>query len=189
MGPQLRKGARMRPSHSREALCRAYLELVEEMPARRITVSALVERAGVNRSTFYRRYQTLDDVFDDVMLSLDEETLGVWSPDVRSGVPRDDDLQSLLELHKQHADTLRTILNSELAPRYADHVSRIVTDRLHDIRGTQGPDPMGHDLLVSFLAAGTTQLICDWTRDGCTEDVEVVVGLLRAAIERVRDGA
>ena len=159
----------MRPSHSREALCRAYLELLEEMPARRITVSALVERAGVNRSTFYRRYQTLDDVFDDVMLSLDEETLGVWSPD--------------------HADTLRTILNSELAPRYADHVSRIVTDRLHDIRGTQGPDPMGHDLLVSFLAAGTTQLICDWTRDGCTEDVEVVVGLLRAAIERVRDGA
>lgn len=180
----------MRPSHSREALCAAYLELLGEMPARRITVSALVERAGVNRSTFYRRYQVLDDVFDDIMLALDEETLGVWSPDVRSGVPRDDDLQSLLELHMQHAETLRTILNSELSSRYADHISEHVTRRLLEIRtSAQGPNLMTHDLLVSFLAAGTTQLICDWTRDGCTEDVGVVVGLLRAAIERVRDGA
>lgn len=180
----------MRPSHSREALCAAYLELREEMPARGITVSALVERAGVNRSTFYRRHQVLDDVFDDIMLALDEGTLGVWSPDASSDVPRDDDLQSLLELHMRHVDTLRTILNSKRSPRYVDHISRRVTRRLLEIRtSAQGPNPMTHDLLVSFLAAGTTQLLCDWTRDGCTEDIAVVVGLLRAAIERVRDGA
>ena len=40
----------------------ALLQLLEDTPLERITVSRLCDLSGVNRTTFYRHYQTLQDV-------------------------------------------------------------------------------------------------------------------------------
>ena len=48
----------------------AYLELLREMPYQKITVRALIERAGVNRATFYQNYENTEALVHAILLEL-----------------------------------------------------------------------------------------------------------------------
>lgn len=58
----------------------AYIELYKELPSDKITVTAVVDRAGLNRSTFYAHFRGPDDVqqvleqklVDDLLESIKE---------------------------------------------------------------------------------------------------------------------
>ena len=50
----------------------AYLEMLAEMPARRITVTDLCRRADLNRSTFYLHYQDCAELLDVLSSELAE---------------------------------------------------------------------------------------------------------------------
>ncbi len=50
------------PSLTRSAIVDALMELLKEMPYGKISISAISERAHVNRSTFYRTFGTKEDV-------------------------------------------------------------------------------------------------------------------------------
>ena len=56
-----------RAVRTRGAIKRAFNELVMESNAPRVTVKDLAERAGINRKTFYLHYETLDQLYDDVV--------------------------------------------------------------------------------------------------------------------------
>ena len=45
---------------TQSSIRKAYLELLEEKPLSKITVSELAERAGINRKTFYAYYEDMD---------------------------------------------------------------------------------------------------------------------------------
>ena len=51
---------------SRESIRRAYAELIHEKGTTNVTVKELVERADVNRSTFYAHYQDIDAVLREI---------------------------------------------------------------------------------------------------------------------------
>src|SRR5512136_692377 len=51
---------------SRENLRKAYVELIHEKGTVNITVKELVERADVNRSTFYAHYQDIYAVLEEI---------------------------------------------------------------------------------------------------------------------------
>lgn len=53
-------------SRSRRLICGALLELLGEKELANITVTELVERADLNRSTFYAHYSNLVDVLDEI---------------------------------------------------------------------------------------------------------------------------
>lgn len=52
---------------SREYLKRALLALMREKSAKKISVSELCRRAGLNRSTFYDNFETIEQLQDEVM--------------------------------------------------------------------------------------------------------------------------
>lgn len=55
--------------NARGKLFYAFLELIEKKPYSKIKVSELIEKAGVNRSTFYRYYSDIYDFFDRICSS------------------------------------------------------------------------------------------------------------------------
>lgn len=48
--------------HTREWISTGYLELAEEMPLRKITVQKLCNHVGINRSTFYYHFNSIQDL-------------------------------------------------------------------------------------------------------------------------------
>ena len=52
---------------AKEKICRAFLELADGKSAEDVTVSALIARAGINRSTFYYHFTGTCDVLEYMM--------------------------------------------------------------------------------------------------------------------------
>lgn len=51
---------------SRKLICRALVDLIEEKPLDKITVTDVVTRADINRGTFYAHYANIPDVLDTI---------------------------------------------------------------------------------------------------------------------------
>lgn len=55
---------------SRRLICNALLELLDEKPLEKITVTDIAKRADVNRGTFYLHYNSVNDVVDELQETL-----------------------------------------------------------------------------------------------------------------------
>jgi len=82
-----------RSARVREAVLRAALELLEENETAELTVERLAERAGVNKTTIYRRWRDLDGLLGDLLLHLGMQHVPI--PDTGD---LDRDLTELAEL-------------------------------------------------------------------------------------------
>ena len=60
-----RRDLRVQKTHA--AIRRAFTAMICEMDANKITVQALTERAKIHRQTFYLHYNSLEDLYDEVM--------------------------------------------------------------------------------------------------------------------------
>ncbi|MDO5700264.1 MAG: TetR/AcrR family transcriptional regulator [Bowdeniella nasicola] len=70
-----------RSARSRARLREALSEALQVLPFEHITIVLLTQRAGVNRSTFYRHYATTNDLLHDLMLArLSEAGLADFVP-------------------------------------------------------------------------------------------------------------
>lgn len=178
----------MRPARSKAAMRAAYLELLGEMPAHSITVRNLVERAGVNRSTFYRNYVALDDILDDILDGLDLDAEGIL-PDAVRGERVIDRIEAHLLQHKENSAVARTILLSERAPALEAHMERKILLMLESgaYSGNVRED-VPTSLYSYFFAAGLTRMICEWTRRGCEGDVGAIARQILAAVRTINTG-
>lgn len=62
---------------SRLGLRAAFLELAHEEP-QRLSVSAVCERTGIDRATFYRHFETMDDLVADALGDLADKSTQQW---------------------------------------------------------------------------------------------------------------
>ncbi len=107
MAEKKAKSANPKAADSRAFLTDALFLLLEHQEFRKLTVKEVVEKAGVGRATFYRHYETLEDIIDDYVRTLqkqiwrdpgaagqagegpdDSERLAEMSSDVRSATER-----------------------------------------------------------------------------------------------------
>ena len=56
----------LRITRTRDAIRRAFTDMICEMDYEQITIKELTERAGVNRKTFYLHYDSLDDLLGEM---------------------------------------------------------------------------------------------------------------------------
>lgn len=65
----------LRVQKTHEAIMNAFNAMICEMDASKITVKALTERAKVHRQTFYLHYNSLEDLYEEIM----KETLAKFA--------------------------------------------------------------------------------------------------------------
>ena len=65
----------LRFTKNRDALQRAYIDLVREKRSTKITVKELTQRAHVNRMTFYSHYESTNDILSEITDGMTEEIL------------------------------------------------------------------------------------------------------------------
>ena len=95
---------------NREALRRAYIDLVKEKGSGTITVKELAQRANVNRMTFYSHYDTVDDILSEYV---DGMTEAILSASAEQGVIGAEALlKAATELMRQELDFFRLVAKS-----------------------------------------------------------------------------
>ena len=149
---------------SRTLIKGALADLLQEKPLEKITVTDVVNRAGINRGTFYAHYSDVPDVINRVIQQTFAGIREALSPRI---LPLEDvpgaimnSIQSILE---SDLDFYKKIMNSTAAPMLQEQMINLVLEYLmarETAYHVANQDPCF--LTIRFCAGGLSNLYRDW---------------------------
>ena len=152
---------------SRKLINSALADLLQEKPLEKITVTDVVNRAQINRGTFYAHYADIPDVVNRLIqqtFSAIREALMEQSrpfADVPGTVLRQ--VQSILE---EDLPFYRKIMNSSAASLMQEQLVEILVDYFLQNRDAfYSGSQEQYELMVRFCAGGVINFYRDWFSD------------------------
>lgn len=113
-----------RTQYTERVIREACLEMLQEMPPEKITVSELCRRADINRGTFYLHYRDSADLLETMGTELADELGSRLETMLSSGDALRDGMQSLMKILSRE--------NGEGALLFSNEKSKCY-DRIFDI--------------------------------------------------------
>lgn len=176
-----KKGESRRVKMTRRLLQEALLQLMEEKPVERITITELCAAADVNRNTFYAHYSIPEDVLEELEDSLFDDVERMFN----EVLPADINL-ALCQYMYENRDVCRVLLASPSGhiTKRLQMLGRSLSDKEW---GAVHPSFAGAaDEFFTFASAGSAAVISQWLERGCRETPEQVSWFLNRIIT---DGA
>lgn len=173
----------------------ALLLLLEQKDFDSITVKEVCRKAGVNRSTFYLHYETMNDLL--------EETVGLINDRFKqslSSVPADDPSKVVLTSEKYLRPYLGFIRDNMRAYRvihqkeHLFHSQKTFESFYQSIFSPAlthfGVSEEEKKYVFAFYTQGTVAIIGKWLEGNCRDDVSRIIDLImRHTAAHGRDGA
>jgi len=146
---------------NREALRRAYIDLVKQKGTATITVKELTERARVNRMTFYSHYDTVGDILSEFV---DEMTATIIEANTsQNGADVSALFEKATELMQQEIDFFRLVAREDGFEQFRNrfriafrHIFEEELKRSNNLVGTQ------LTIAADMVASGVTYAYLDW---------------------------
>ncbi|MCU1438260.1 MAG: TetR family transcriptional regulator [Naasia sp.] len=180
-----------RIARTRSSLQQALLELARERPLEAITVSDIVDRAGVNRSSFYQHYSDKEVLLVDALDSATEEAAESLEPmaELPEGPP--EALIVYLRHVDANADLYRVALgDSGSAPviaRVRDRIEAVVRDAVAASGLAQQPG-LPVDILAAGIAGSALGVVRAWLVRDPRPSVETAAEWMWRVITGPKDG-
>lgn len=161
----------------------AFLLLLEQKEYDTITVKEICQKAGVNRSTFYLHYETMNDLLEKTVGMINDCFIASLS-----SVPTDDPSKVVLTSEKY----LRPYLNFIKENRRAYKVIH-QKDHLFDCQKTFesfyqsifspalthfGVSEKDKKYVFAFYTQGMVAIIGKWLEDNCRDDIDMIIDLI-----------
>ena len=173
----------------------AFLKLLEEKDFAYITVKEICEKAGVNRSTFYLHYETVNDLLTESARYIIDKLIANMPQDTAEFIER---LQTrpLEELHlitpeylmpylnfiKEHRRIFRTAVEHSSVLGMDDayialnrHVFMPILDRFYI-------PPSKQQYIMLFYINGLMGVINEWLKEDCKDSVEHIISVMQICI-------
>ena len=164
------------------------LRLLKTEELKKIRICQLCEEAGVNRATFYRHYETVQDV----LFELERDIALQMLP--KGGVPTEPSqirhrLEELFTFVKENAEVIRILIRcsaeGDMKRRFNEFYRVYVLQRIEEQREPK-LDPAAAKSIVAFLAGGLYSLLRQWVEDGMPDPpgklAAVAVSLIRLPV-------
>lgn len=173
----------------------AFLELLEKKDFAYITVKEICEKAGVNRSTFYLHYETVNDLLEESARHIIDRFIETMPHDTAVFIEKiqtrpieelylitPEYLTPYLNYIKDHKRLFRTIhekafvLGMDAAYlRLNLHVFTPILNRFH-------VPPSDQKYMMPFYLNGLMGIINEWLKEDCMDSVEHIISVMRICI-------
>ena len=173
----------------------AFLALLEEKDFAYITVKEICEKAGVNRSTFYLHYETVNDLLTESARYIIDKLIANMPQDTAEFIERIQ-TRPLEELHlitpeylmpylnfiKEHRRIFRTAVEHSSVLGMDDaylalnrHVFTPILDRFYI-------PPSKQQYIMLFYINGLMGVINEWLKEDCKDSVEHIISVMQICI-------
>ena len=173
----------------------AFLALLEEKDFAYITVKEICEKAGVNRSTFYLHYETVNDlltesaryIFDQFVEAMPHDTAKFIAqlqsrPLEELYLITPEYLRPYLNFIKEHRRIFHTAVEHSSVLGMDDayialnrHVFTPILDRSHI-------PPSKQQYIMLFYINGLMGVINEWLKEDCKDSVEHIISVMQICI-------
>lgn len=158
---------------SKKLLKDALLKLLNQKDLLDITVRELCEESGINRSTFYRHYDNISDILNEIV----DELVELLAQTNDSSVNDPDNslayISDTLCFFRDHREYDPLICSEGFT---TEMLYRKMEDRIAENLAMKNSPQSRY--VVRFLLNGSYGLIKEWIRNGRREDVEVISKIL-----------
>ena len=171
---------------SRRLIRSAFLELLREKAYEKITVTDIVTRADINRSTFYAHYPDVRGLVEEIVgEAINHSTELADSLNIREFLA--DPVPFLRELSSYGSDNTELyalLCRSDFAQRQMEHLMRTLIDSA--LRSPAFPDELRCSpefrIHISFFVGGTLSLYTMWLQGELDCSVEDITSQLSQLI-------
>ena len=181
---------------TRRKLSDALVALCEEKSYYDITVWDICNRAGLYRSTFYRYYDTKDELLREIEHEYVEETRSLTKSlhDFRSDAPEEQmnvflrELTDDMSYHRQNAQLCRFLLSPAGDIYFRQKMVESIGETVRKNMRLNGKRRPVHEMeyLVNYFASGFVSTVYQWLiRDDCTP--ERIAAFLLEMIKRLAE--
>ena len=155
----------------------AFESMMLEYPYNKITVTALCERARINKKTFYRYYSTLDDLLEET-----EKRFGTAYIERTSGLHYPDDLERItrefLEFSAEQGPLYDAIVCSSRHEEIFDKVvNEMEAERYEKSAPPKGWTPEEWKLYMKGVTLFQWRVYRQWVEDGRVVPLERMVDI------------
>ncbi len=160
---------------ARECMVTALMLLLKEKPLSAISISELTEKAGVSRMTYYRNYQSKEDIFasylDEALTDYQREAREL-SLDQRAYAPAN--LYHCFSYFEKHKEFLDSLFKSGLGHLLLTAISRYMIETWH-----KPENGIEHYYGLQAFAGALYNLYISWSSNGAKETPAELVKILQ----------
>ncbi len=168
---------------SRKMLVEALLALMQEKPYQDISICELTERATLSRRTFYRLFDSIDEILLYHLLSLwTEKSDELYRSSDKSYLHTS---EFALHFWYEHKELTLLLYQNNLLSVVLDFVNTISQEIYHRQKGdhTLAKNPEALEYALSYSSGGIVNIIFTWASKGMDKTPEELMQLLKLALE------
>ena len=153
---------------TRNAILKAFKEMIIEKDFNDITIKELAQRANINRKTFYLHYESMDEILFDLSLELSDRIVASLLQRDFFKTEKDEDQFNIL------IDAISDTINSDypLASKlitnesyhfFSRDIKNLVKEYfISKIASKSDLDPQRMSLIGDYIASGLAKLLKEW---------------------------
>ena len=155
---------------TRESLEISLMQLLEKKELKKITISELVERAGVSRAAFYRNYSSKEQILEEIF----KNTVQGITDKLEEFNFKTEMYQIWLFLFKEAKKEARVI---SLAIDY--NFEKLLTQAVFDFleKRNRNAKKMTNSYMNSFWSSAVVSVLSKWIKDGIKVPAEKIASL------------
>ncbi len=172
-----------RYTYTASLMCEALLLLLEQKDFERISVTEICQKAGVNRTTFYLHYESMNDLLEETVEMINSRFKGSLS-DIVVEDPRKEILTSekylrpYLSFIKDNMRAYRVIHQKnhlfQTQKTFESFYQSIFSPALSHF----GVDEREKKYVLAFYTQGTVAIIGKWLEDNCRDDIDMIIDII-----------
>lgn len=166
----------------------ALLLLLQNKDYGYITVKEICEKAGVNRSTFYLHYETIDDLLNESLSYIFSKFKDKYAADSEievDNIPLDKlnlvTPEYIIPYLEFLAENKRLFMTATKMPdmfKVGKHFDEIYTKTFNPILERYGVEQGERKYLLAYHINGMHAIIIEWIKGDCKESFEYIANLL-----------
>lgn len=173
----------------------AFLELLEKKDFSYITVKEICAKAGVNRSTFYLHYETVEDLLSESVEYMNEQFLSHMKQDTEVFMTQIKEcpveqlylvtpkyLKPYLSYIQEHKRIFYTAITKASTLRLDDSYNRMFRHVFTPILDRYQVPVEDRRYMMAFYIQGMMAIITEWLKDDCKDSMEHIMAVIQQCV-------
>lgn len=158
----------------------ALLALLETKDYDYITVKEICEKAGVNRSTFYLHYETIDDLLKESLSAISSKFIEKFDCDPINDLYliTPEYIIPYLEFLSENRRVFMTAVKKPAVFGVMKQFNEVYSQVLNPILARFKVEESERKYVLAYYLSGMHALIIEWIKGGCREPAQYIAGLL-----------
>lgn len=156
-------GENRRTTMTKKLLQNSLIEILEKKPIHEITIKEICDNADINRSTFYRHYNTPHMLFDEIYDNVYRDILAIAKQFRQPNFNSADVMTEILLYCEENRRLCMVLLSENGELNIGKNFSDLVTQAV--MTTPDSPPSELHMYVVQFMAAGMANFIWNWLKN------------------------